>query len=125
MSETIHWFKLSPEVRNILIHEKVMGRSLDITCPGVPSKSGLCSQCAYVGNDDHLQIVPGYTTSMDWAWLVAEGYDEIELSKHVATRYRCQLYKGSNMAHATAKTAPEAICIATLILAGYTVVNEV
>ena len=93
MPDTLRWSEMSPEQRDALIHEKVMGKRL--ICGGtiefsehdVPNRAGgvaftmtiwTCQRCGEVGAgkppECHEKLVPlpHYTTDMNAAWQVLQ-----------------------------------------------------
>lgn len=90
--ETIHWHALSPEQRNEILHQKVMG--VKLLCTGRLVKGArdelmsrnayICMECLVVltVTDDyllnralpkqHMKHIPPYTTSLDAAWKLVE-----------------------------------------------------
>lgn len=88
MGEVIHWKTLTPEQRDVLVHEKVMGAT-ELNCTGKMVYDGedadetpyyLCPQCGlrlllpnYYNRGvpkSHIIPIPDYTRSMDAAWKV-------------------------------------------------------
>jgi hypothetical protein len=83
MSETIQWAALTPEQRNLLIAEKIMGWDATQPCTGTflpldPEPDGLyCPKCGAEicwGDDEehHTPLPPHYSESMDAAWMVLQ-----------------------------------------------------
>ena len=86
----MNWEEMTPEQRDRLVHEKVMGNPLEVQCTAIgddiismlrpedhyrPNGWWLCCECEYIGHgEDHTHIrqlkIPPYTQSMDVAWLV-------------------------------------------------------
>lgn len=139
MSETIHWQQLTPEQRDRIVAEKLFGwrpiecnEELTIYSDGEAWCSG-CHGYDHISTFEHSVVAYlAYTQSMDAAWRVTTDYptlvieyEVLDLFKYqLGGHYTCQIYKGTKKVEAKAQTAPEAICIAALMLAGYTVENE-
>jgi ABA sandwich protein len=78
MSETIKWAELTTEQRNVLVHEKVMGKDPQERCPGTPERTDIadwyCAACHQNWLEKppavHTVVIPSYTTNMDAAWQV-------------------------------------------------------
>lgn len=107
MSESIKWQELTPEQRDILIVEKVLGYN--------------ASQVR-----GHIAI-PCYTQQIEAAWLLV-GHLKTHYDVHVATnlsRYDAAIMDrrfGGKQFEASAASAQEAICIAALRACGFEVV---
>ena len=73
-----------------------------------------------IGNGRHIprNWIPRYSTSLDAAWLIVAGFDEIELTMNVEQRYHCTLYAGPQRFDAMGGTPHEAIEKAALQAAG-------
>ena len=127
MSDQINWKELTPDQKDSIVAEKLFNwqpvecsEELTIYDDGEAFCYG-CKQRDHISTFEHgiIAHLP-FTRSMGCAWQVAIGYDVIDLLKYEPHRYRVRLCKGNKCAQATAETAPEAICIAALILAGFT-----
>ena len=136
MSEVIQWAKLTPEERDRLVAEKVMGWDPNAPCTGRwvpldPEPDGLyCTGCgAEIGwgtkewADHHDQPrAKAYTQSMDLAWEVLKEIDahHDEIMASFAYHLKCQYATPegydtfeANLAQ-LAQWTPERICIAAL-----------
>lgn len=134
MSEPIRWGELSPEQRDILIHEKVMGVSL-ICRAKLEIRQGKgfffwnCWECGLFGigddaptTDEHPRQmdIPLYTTGLDTAWQVVERFGAAELRKWPNVRryekmpYSCSITTHGETFSEWGATPQEAICKAAL-----------
>lgn len=143
MPDTLRWSALSPEQRNALIHEKVMGKRL--TCGGtiefsehdVPSRAGgvaftmtiwTCQRCGEVGSgkppECHEKLVPlpSYTTDMNAAWLIVEHITNPPTSAcepyHSAGPRFALWFKTADLWASTGQEAAEMICLHALKCVG-------
>lgn len=139
MSEIIHWSKLTPVQRDRIVAEKIFrwqpvecNEEITIYSDGEAWCSG-CHERDHISTFEHGVVAHlTYSQSMDCAWRITTdsptlvvAYEVLELFKfQLGGRYTCRIYKGKESVEAKAATAPEAICIAALMLAGYIVENE-
>lgn len=96
MSEVIHWQTLTPEQRDVLVHEKVMGVT-ELNCTGKMVYDGedadespffICKECGvrlllpnYYNRGtpkSHVVNIPDYTKSLDAAWLVVQKMSKVQ-----------------------------------------------
>lgn len=104
------WAEMSERKRDVLVHEKVMGKQIEqCTAPqyGAMGRQEIVVRCeacgyefpssevtgageygpdAYARNDQHDEPIPRYTTSMDDAWVILSQMDRQE--KHPAVFLR-------------------------------------
>lgn len=141
MSE-IRWAEMSPEQRDELVHEKVMGRPLTCNEPIVAREVGLarkfyllnCPVCGHLGHSDEVpatnvhrnnEEAPAYTTSIDAAWQLVERFGSAELKKWPNVRryedkpYSCSIATRGKTFSEWSATPQEAICLAALKAVGW------
>jgi len=72
VTEPIKWSALTPEQRDALVAEKVMGWKPGQICTGLFSDNYHCDRCGAtsLSHEDHPAVPLPYTTSMDAAWAV-------------------------------------------------------
>ncbi len=103
MNERIPWASMTPEERDLLVAEKVMGWR--------PA--------------GHLALPPRYSQSMDAAWLVVEHITQPPTSREAAlqmanTRF-AHWFDGAHLWSESTQEAAQAICVAALRSLGYAV----
>lgn len=128
----VDWASLTPQHRDRLVHERVMGHSLDEPCKGMfwlctNTQTGAygyqCSICgAYhdVGTEDiHLPPEPPlYTTYMNAAWQVVEKMRENNTGWADFCSEMEELAGNSSVYEVLKALSPETICIAALRACG-------
>ena len=136
MSDSIKWSLLSPEDRDRLVAEKIMGWQPvqcdeDVELTVYDDGDAWCPRCharEHINSFDHDIIPPpAYTRSLDAAWQIAEleRFSHVELMRYSigdvidpAYKYDCRLITNGEAFHSFGYTPQEAICLAALRAAG-------
>lgn len=139
MSETIKWSALTPEQRDTLIAEKIMGWTPE-PCDALDqmidfSDGWYCKACGVYkwlpGRQEHNKPTPRYSQNMDTAWLILKHFSDWE--EHYQFHEKFMSYFEETVSdrwdedgltfEGLALLTPEQICIATLKAVGCEVIE--
>lgn len=133
------WSEMTPEQRDKLVHEKVMGVDPAVSCSGtfVPNphdgcETLYCPKCdagVFFGDSKtHKQpLVPAYTTDMNAALQIIEldrfsnvRFERTWRNEHIPPElyYLCSIVTHGDLYYCNAATAQDAVCLAALYACG-------